>query len=266
MAHDPSPLRLVEDPDTTGPLRMLIDRAKQDLPDDAHLRAFAARLDLTLASSAQSPEMAPDAPNAAPPARPAMVSKLTLGKLSLIGLGFVLGGAVVSVIGFANRGNETRSVASSGATSSVAVTARDDAAPPAPTLAPEPSSAMAAHPAAVPADTAIERSSPRAPTNGAADSRSRSTDPAREPPSEASLLLEARSALAQDAARALRITQEHARLYPSGVLAQEREVIAIEALRRLGRMDVAQKRSAEFDKRYPGSVHRSKIKQALETP
>jgi hypothetical protein len=43
------------------------------------------------------------------------------------------------------------------------------------------------------------------------------------------------------------------------VLAQEREVIAIEALKRLGRSDEAARRAADFARRYPGSAYRKKL-------
>jgi hypothetical protein len=81
---------------------------------------------------------------------------------------------------------------------------------------------------------------------------------------EAALLLSARAALRNDPATALRLTKEHARRYPNGSLNQEREVIAIEALRRLGQIEAAQKRGAAFEKQYPGSAHRSKVEQTLQ--
>jgi len=63
---------------------------------------------------------------------------------------------------------------------------------------------------------------------------------------------------------ALQLTKEHTRRYPKGDLAQEREVIAIEALRRLGQLDAAKKRGAVFEQQYPGSAHRSKVQQTLQ--
>ena len=81
---------------------------------------------------------------------------------------------------------------------------------------------------------------------------------------EAALLSAARAALTRSPARALRITTQHAQRFPKGNLVQEREVIAIDALRRLGRTSEAQQRGAAFEQHYPGSVHRSKIEQTLE--
>jgi hypothetical protein len=78
---------------------------------------------------------------------------------------------------------------------------------------------------------------------------------------EAALLDSARAALASDPRRALLLTQEHMRRFPHGALVQEREVIAIEALSRLGQTNAARSRGNEFERRYPGSAHQQKIDQ-----
>lgn len=77
--------------------------------------------------------------------------------------------------------------------------------------------------------------------------------------SEASLLERARRALTADPARALSLTGEHARHFPGGVLSQEREVIAIAALRRLGRTAEANARATRFDRSYPNSAHQHAV-------
>ena len=59
--------------------------------------------------------------------------------------------------------------------------------------------------------------------------------------------------------RALPLTREQARRFPRGVLAQEREVIAIEALRRLGQKDEASSRADRFRETYPGSAHQRTV-------
>jgi hypothetical protein len=48
------------------------------------------------------------------------------------------------------------------------------------------------------------------------------------------------------------------------VLAQEREVIAIEALKRLGRDGDARWRAEQFDRAYPDSVHKRKVDGVVE--
>jgi len=84
-------------------------------------------------------------------------------------------------------------------------------------------------------------------------------DPALEP----ALLREAQDALRTSPQLALTKTQEHARKYPRGLLSQEREVIAIEALVKLGRRPEAEARAARFEKSYPGSTHARRIEALL---
>jgi hypothetical protein len=75
------------------------------------------------------------------------------------------------------------------------------------------------------------------------------------PPSEAALLLRARRALASDPAGALRLTDEHARRFPTGTLVPEREVLAIEALARLGRSDEARQRLDALRANFPNAAN-----------
>lgn len=76
-------------------------------------------------------------------------------------------------------------------------------------------------------------------------------------PSEAALLLSAKAALASNPERALALTEEHKRRFPGGKLAQEREVIAIAALQKLGRSGDAKAESDRFKEEHPGSIHQS---------
>ncbi len=90
--------------------------------------------------------------------------------------------------------------------------------------------------------------------------------PARAPAapraSEAELLEQARGALGRDPSRALSRANEHARSYPRGVLVQEREVIAIQALRQLGRAAEADRRAQTFVKAFPGSAFQRRLDTA----
>jgi hypothetical protein len=88
----------------------------------------------------------------------------------------------------------------------------------------------------------------------------RSAARARAGGSEAELLRRAQSALGASPARALALTAEHQRRFGAGALAEEREALAIEALRRLGRTPEAQRRAAAFTRRYPHSVHASRVR------
>lgn len=83
-------------------------------------------------------------------------------------------------------------------------------------------------------------------------------------PSEAAILERARRSLGKNPAGALAATQEHKRLYPNGVLAQEREVIAIEALKQLKREGEAKSRAESFETEHPESAHQRKVESILE--
>jgi hypothetical protein len=85
--------------------------------------------------------------------------------------------------------------------------------------------------------------------------------PARRLGDETTLIKDARQALrAGDAARALRLLEESRRLFPAGVLQQERERLAIEALVKAGRGAEASARANAFLKKYPDSPHANEIR------
>ena len=73
------------------------------------------------------------------------------------------------------------------------------------------------------------------------------------------LLRAARGALDADPNRALALARDHERRFPQGVLSQEREVIAIQALRAMGEAEAAKERTDGFEKQYPDSPHRHVI-------
>lgn len=95
-----------------------------------------------------------------------------------------------------------------------------------------------------------------APSKVQARPSTRSTVPSTR---ESALLQRAQSALASDPARALALTDQHRRSFRSGALSEEREAIAIQALRGLGREPEARARAARFETKYPNSVHRSRV-------
>ncbi len=79
--------------------------------------------------------------------------------------------------------------------------------------------------------------------------------PPKAPPREAELLLSARKQLHSDPRGTLVLLEQHAALFPNGMLAPEREVLAIEALRKSGRDAEASERLARFRAHYPDSPH-----------
>jgi hypothetical protein len=69
----------------------------------------------------------------------------------------------------------------------------------------------------------------------------------------------AQRALDANPALALSLAERHRALFPEGALAQEREVIAVEALRALRRPDEAEARARRFRARYPDSAHLPRV-------
>lgn len=139
------------------------------------------------------------------------------------------------------------------------VTAAAPQAPPEPPASPASADAgldkpesREATPAARPvAKAKPKRASPRA--------RARPVPPRPDAVAEAELLERAQAALSKRPSAALALTREHKRRFPRGALVQEREVIAIEALSRLGQSREASARAAEFERRYRGSVHQRRL-------
>jgi hypothetical protein len=84
-----------------------------------------------------------------------------------------------------------------------------------------------------------------------------STNPPAE--DELTLLQGAADRVRADPSEALALADEHAARFPSGSLAQEREVIAIEALVRLNRAGQARERAKRFARDFPTSAHRLRI-------
>lgn len=76
---------------------------------------------------------------------------------------------------------------------------------------------------------------------------------------EVQLVQRAQSALKSHPAEALGLADAHARRFSNGLLAQEREVIAIDALTRLGRLESAKARARRFKERHPSSTHLGRI-------
>jgi len=80
---------------------------------------------------------------------------------------------------------------------------------------------------------------------------------------EAKLLELARTQLGQDPARALEFVQRHLQLYPDGQLSAERELIAVEALLRLGRRPEAEQRAAPRLQQAPDSLYARRLRKLL---
>ncbi len=79
-------------------------------------------------------------------------------------------------------------------------------------------------------------------------------------PSETQLIGRAQVLIHTHPQQALRLCEEHARRYPNGMLAQEREVLMVEALKRTGRDREAAEASEQLLQTNPDTAHRNKIK------
>jgi hypothetical protein len=142
-----------------------------------------------------------------------------------------------------------------------------------PASEPEPKPALQARPEAPPVvlvpPLVLDRALPAGPVEEARAPavRARSTKPNVRGEDEAALLRRAQASLADAPARALELTEQHRRRFPRGTLAEEREVLAIEALKRLGRGRAAGDKASEFDRNYGGSVHHRRVRgEATASP
>ncbi|AKU94792.1 hypothetical protein AKJ09_01456 [Labilithrix luteola] len=80
---------------------------------------------------------------------------------------------------------------------------------------------------------------------------------------EFAIVQRAQAALTTDPTRALAIAEEHARTYPAGELVQEREVVAVEALARLGRSSEAKSRANALLRRFPRTPYVPRLERAI---
>lgn len=268
----PEPVRLLEESSDASPeLRELLGSALDDGPSAAQLASLAARL---------APLQPPPGPTAPAPAAPAS-APLAGGTTVATGLKLkVLVGvaALTGAVGSFQAGRVYER-----ARPPAVVHAQRERAPeegPRSAAPPEPvESAPRADGTPAPGPVAPAPVAERAPAPAASRSLPpRQPEVARkpvvEPPSEArttspedeELLLidDAHRALQRGAAEeALSLLRGHASRFEAGALAQEREVLAIEALVLLGRRPEAQRRAEEFQTKYPTSSYLIRLQKLL---
>lgn len=134
----------------------------------------------------------------------------------------------------------------------------EPATQPAPAVQPEPAPEPPVQPVAAQPEPSPEPqvtpTEPAKPTPAKADPK---------PQEEFELLLKARRALTKTPADALRLTKQHRRKFPKSALGEEREVIAIQALAKMGRAADARRRGEKFLAKHKGSSHRPAVENAL---
>jgi hypothetical protein len=82
---------------------------------------------------------------------------------------------------------------------------------------------------------------------------------------ELALLQEARAALARDPSTALALVAQHRARFPSGVLGAERDLIALDALRRSGRTGEARALALAWLEREPTGLHAPRVRAILRS-
>ncbi len=230
-------------------LAELVRSAQKDLPSKSELSALAASLGPLVGGgvggSGAAGSAGAGAAGKAGGGAAAAAGGNALGYkvlIGLIGLG-VVGGLAVYVVMKTNSEQPSNSPNSLGDVAPAAAVSAGARAPAntLPKLNPSSTSSSQEAPAPSVAPSASAKHAPKI-------------------PSEAQLLQQARAALKSDPKRALSLTRMHQRHYPRGVLTQEREVLAIEALKRLGDESAAKERASTFEKAHPGSAHLPKLK------
>lgn len=248
MSGDPT--RLTDGSEAPEELRNLLSAAREDVPSESQLKRVATRLGPLLGGAAVG--------TAAGAGAAASTSGATAGATGSVAVGVKVGAALVAAglvgggaLWYAARSHSPAPPAPSHHAAPVKALAPPAKARPAPAPAPAASPVPAKASPAPKVSPNPKKAEPATPTHKAA-------------PSEASLLQAAQSALKTDPHRALALAEEHRRLYPHGALSQEREVITIEALTRLGRTGEAHAKAKDFEKRYPDSAQKSKVGATVE--
>lgn len=166
------------------------------------------------------------------------------------------GAAVLALVGAAFVGKSWLS-GSAPASSPSGMTSPVPCVAVAPSTTPLPSASLSSVPVVTLDDL------PRAPSGSSTVQKAPVATPVVDEAAETKLLGDAQSSVKSDPAAALRACNEHAKRFPGGSLAQEREALAIEALVRLGRKGEAEQRLTRFRANYPSSGHLRKLEGLL---
>jgi hypothetical protein len=238
MTWQEQPERLSERADASDPLARALRASSGEGPSAERLAGIGGGLQQGMLQGA-------GAPSSLPTPRPSGAALKVLAPLLLLGgVAWLLARAPAAAPAAAP---EPRAVAPAAA---VAAPAPERAAAP-----PPPSPAVVPLPAITPTPRS-ELAARAAPLPRAAA--------AVQPPDELSLLRAAQAQLASAPALALETLAEHQRHFPQGALAQEREVLAVDALLSLGRFAEARVRADALPLAYPDTPHRRRLLRLFE--
>jgi hypothetical protein len=274
------PPRLLDldlDPDTGARdfVRRALDAGRADGPRPDQLARLAQRLPLVHAAP-PAPRAPVTTTPAAPPAPLAAIPSALPGAI----VGAVLALAVLGLHALLSPSEAPPPAPREAPAATLAAPAKagapertrlvDPVTPPTaaaraiPAPAPAPPIPASAEPAARPADpppssapTALASTAITSPdpTPGSPPSTLTALSPTEDSETEIQLLQRAQDALGSAPTRALDLVNRHAAKFPGSAFGQEREVLAIDALVRLGRHSEARARAASFAARFPTSAH-----------
>jgi hypothetical protein len=227
------------------------ERENLSAPMDAQNRV-AARLALTIAAPLGAPPASPVAPaKAAATSGLGGATSALVVKAAVLATTFALGAGVGAGV-HAHYNNPTPSYRESSFV--LAPIPWPIAVSPSPSLSEAPSAQAApamALDTRAPDGKAIRSAGTLPSASADTGSSNRDSDLA----AERAILETARTAVARgNGASALAAVQRHIEQFPRGRLAEEREVIAIQALVSLGRLDEARQRAARFKSSFPRSM------------
>lgn len=256
--NEPNPLKpLLEDAALGDELRAILDSRSAHEPAPGDLARLGQRLAAALPGGALPAALEAPAPGALTSAGSATAGMSSTAKVALV----VALASAVGVGGYLARGDASSSPSPPSATVSDATTLHAAPAP-----MPSPSSTEEADASAL-HDVPSPPASPSTRAPSVVPSAAQAPPLAEGAPAESLLLSRAHDDLLNGhPEKALAITEEHAKVYPHGALAQEREVIAIESLVAFGRREEARRRAALFHRAYPDSSHGDRIDRIVRGP
>lgn len=234
-----APVRWLDDPGAPDFVREALEAGRAETPDSEQLASLAAKLGPLLGGGGGPGGGGPPVD----PSIPLKTAALGKGAAALVAAAVVVGGAVAL---WPDEPTEPPEPAPPAAP-----------AEPATRLEPEP-----AVPAGVdvPDDLDPDDLEPEPATSPTPGPRYE-TDPA----AELALIERGQRAITSSPSEALSVAAEHGRRFgPDAALAQERELIAIDALQRLGRLERARARADAFHRRWPRSAHGRRVDVILQ--
>jgi hypothetical protein len=269
MVRDDSPERLAN---SSTPAAGAVRAARDDLPSEARMSVLAAALAIKIAGVASATGVGAAGGSAAGAgtgsaaggAAPTAVGWFATIGTTQVGAALGLGAVVVAGTLWLTLAATEHPPAPETAGATTGATAATGAAVAAADVSPAALPELRPSAPDVPPASALPTARPAAPAASAraaasASSPSPNAATASDAKVEMDLLRKAQTELTTDPKGALATCDEHARRFPRGALAQERDVLAIDALVQLGRKTEAASRAAQFVARYPGSAYRARI-------